>query len=417
MSQSGCPIALSELEASDADYTDAVVLPSACYVDSAFYEFEMEAVFGHEWICLGRSDMVPEPGDYFTITVLGEPLIVVRSSSGEVNVMSAVCRHRGMIITAPGDRPEEEWTAPIPETKGNCRNFRCPYHWWTYDLDGRLIGAPAMDRTPGFERSGEALPRLRTEIWQGFVFVNLDEQARPLGPRLAALDEFLANYELEDMVTVDPLTVPDLPFNWKVMVENFMEGYHPDRLHHRIHGWAPSDAVFYFPYDEASAALYGYMGSVHPDGGFNPTSKALFPPIETLTEDERSRVPFVFVPPSLLIGFQSDSAFWFVVQPTAADTHTLSMAYVFPPSTVELPEFGDLLGAAISGVGLFNNQDLPTNTAIQQGLRSRFAPRGRYSWQESVLAQFNRWLIRRYRATAAGAGDDTESERVRPLTR
>jgi hypothetical protein len=93
------------------------------------------------------------------------------------------------------------------------------------------------------------------------------------------------------------------------------------------------------------------------------------------------------------------------------------MEYVFPPSTVELTEFGDLIGAAISGVGLFNNQELPTKTAIQQGLRSRFAPRGRYSWQESVLAQFNRWLIRRYRATAAGAGDDTESERVRPLTR
>ena len=141
---------------------------------------------------------------------------------------------------------------------------------------------------------------------------------------------------------------------------------------------------------------------MHPDGGFNPTAKALFPPILTLTDAERRRVPFVYVPPSLLIGLQSDSAFWFVVLPTGPETHTLSMAYLFPPSTLELPDFGDRLHAAIAGVGLFNNQDLPTNTAIQKGMRSRFAPRGRYSWQEEVLSQFNRWLVTRYRRAVDG---------------
>jgi hypothetical protein len=183
-----------------------------------------------------------------------------------------------------------------------------------------------------------------------------------------------------------------------------MEGYHPDRLHNPIHEWAPSDSIYYFPYEEDSAALYGYMEATHPDGGFNPTYKVLFPPIATLTDDERKFIPFVYVPPSLLLGFQPDSAFWFVVQPTSADTHTLSMAYIFPPSTVELPDFGERLGAAIEGVGMFNSQDLPANTAVQQGMHSRFAPRGRYSWQESVLPQFNRWLIKRYRAQGAGNG-------------
>ena len=262
-----------------------------------------------------------------------------------------------------------------------------------------------MDKTPGFERSDVTLPKLRTEVWKGFIFVNFDEQAPPLAPGLAKLDTFLANYHVEDMVTVEPFTVPDLPFNWKVMVENFMEGYHPDRLHSGIHAWAPSDCVVYLPYEEDSAALYGYIVATHPDGGFNPTLKCLFPPIESLTDEERKLVPFVYVPPSLLLGFQSDSAFWFVVQPTNADTHTLSMAYIFPLSTVQLPLFGELLGAAIQGVGLFNNQDLPANTAIQKGMHSRFAPRGRYSWQESVLPQFNRWLIKRYRAQASRNGE------------
>jgi phenylpropionate dioxygenase-like ring-hydroxylating dioxygenase large terminal subunit len=397
-----CPIPLDELDASAKEFDEAVVLPAACYTDPAFFEFESEAGFAREWVCLGRTDMVPNIGDYCTTTVLGEPLIVVRNRDGLVQVLSAVCRHRGMVITAPADRPEAEWTADPPEMKGTCTTFRCPYHWWTYDLDGRLVGAPAMDRTTDFDKAEHCLPKPRVEIWNSFVFVNLDGRAAPLGPRLRALDEYLANYHLADMATVEPLTVPNLPFNWKVMVENFMEGYHPDRLHDPIHAWAPSDSIWYAPFDEHSAALYGSMEATHPDGGFNPTMKGLFPPIETLTHDERRRVPFVYLPPSLLIGFQADSAFWFVVQPTSADTHTLSMAYIFPPSTLELPLFGSLLEAAIAGVAMFNNQDLPTNTAIQKGLHSRWAPRGRYSWQEEVLSQFNRWLVRRYRAAANG---------------
>jgi hypothetical protein len=111
---------------------------------------------------------------------------------------------------------------------------------------------------------------------------------------------------------------------------------------------------------------------------------------------------FAFVPPALLMGFQCDSAFWFTVLPTSASSHTLTMAYVFPRATVELPLFRHTLDFAVRGVEFFNNQDLPTNTAVQRGMTSRFAPRGRYSWQEEILSSFNRWLIERYRS-AAGA--------------
>ena len=395
------PVPLSEFAASDQDFETGVMLPASCYTDESFFAFEREAVFGAEWLCLGRSDQVANPGDYYTITMAGEPLIVVRKENGEISVISAVCQHRGMIITAPADRPEEEWTAPPPETtSGNCRNFRCPYHYWTYDLEGRLIGAPEMQRTTGFARSDVRLGRPKVEIWNGFIFVNFEPEAEPLAPKLSALDAAISRYHVDEMVTVDPMTVPDLPFNWKVMVENFMEGYHPDRLHKGIHDFAPSSLVTYEPYDESAGALFGKMGTTNIDGGFNPTFQALFPIIETLTEEDRRELLFAFVPPTLLMGFQPDSAFWFVVNPTSAGTHTLSMAYIFPASTLEAPLFEHLLTATVAGVALFNNQDLPTNTAIQAGLHSRYAPRGHYSWQESVLLQFNRWLIKRYRAAA-----------------
>jgi phenylpropionate dioxygenase-like ring-hydroxylating dioxygenase large terminal subunit len=255
-----------------------------------------------------------------------------------------------------------------------------------------------MQQTTGFVRRDIRLGTPKVECWNGFVFANFDPDAPPLAPRLHGLEAFLANYRVAEMMTVDPLTVPDLPFNWKVMVENFMEGYHPDRLHKGIHAFAPSALIYYEPFEDSSAALYGYNGTTNVDGGFNPTYQGLFPTIGTLTDAERRRVVFAYVPPTLLLGFQADSAFWFVVNPTSADTHTLSMAYIFPPSTLEHPLFEQLLKAAIAGVALFNNQDLPTNTAVQRGLHSRYAPRGRYSWQEAVLSQFNRWLVRRYRA-------------------
>ena len=130
------------------------------------------------------------------------------------------------------------------------------------------------------------------------------------------------------------------------------------------------------------------------DGGFNPTFQALFPTIETLTDAERGPVVFAYVPPTLLLGLQADSAFWFVVNPTSAETHTLSMAYIFPPSTLEHPLFGQLLTAAVAGVSLFNNQDLPTNTAIQRGLHSRYAPRGHYSTGSSQSGRISRVISR-----------------------
>ena len=398
------PIPLGDFEQSAGSFADAVGMPPGVYTDPAFFDFEMQAVFEREWICVGRTDQVVNTGDFFTITVLGEPLIVVRSSADEVKVLSSVCQHRAMCVTAPGERPKEEWLELPPETSGNTRTFKCPYHWWIYDLDGRLLGAPEMNRTNGFDKSAIRLPELRVEIWQGFIFVNLSGDAEPLAPRLGPLDDFLQNWHIDEMVTVDPELIEDLPFNWKVMVENFMEGYHPDRLHAIIHDFAPSSTINYAPFEPGQSYMYGHHPTEVAEGGFNPIQKALFPTIETLTEVERNSVQFVYVPPGLMMGIQCDSAFWFTVLPTGPGTHTLSMAYIFPRSTVELPLFRQTLEMQVSGVEFFNNQDLPANTAVQRGMESRFAPRGRYSWQESVLADFNTWLIERYRAADAVTG-------------
>lgn len=390
----------SEFEASTGSFEDAVTLPPAVYTSDEFFDFEMKAVFEREWICVGRVDQVEERGDFYTITVLGEPLIVAKNFEGEIHVMSSVCQHRAMCVTAPAERPPDEWLELPPETKGNTRTFTCPYHWWKYDINGRLLGAPEMHRTNDFVRSEIALPHVRSEIWLGFVFINLSGDAEPLAPRLEPLEQVLRNWNVTDMVTVDPQVIKGLPFNWKVMVENFMEGYHPDRLHKDIHDFAPSSTINYAPYEPGMNYMFGLHPTTVRDGGFNPTFHGFFPPIETLTEEERNRVNFAYVPPGLLFGFQSDSAFWFTVLPSSAGSHDLSMAYIFPKSSTEHPLFQRNLEMAVKGVEYFNNQDLPANTAVQMGLKSRFASRGKYSWQEGVLASFNSWLVERYRASA-----------------
>ncbi|MFN3219044.1 MAG: aromatic ring-hydroxylating oxygenase subunit alpha [Acidimicrobiales bacterium] len=361
----------------------------------------MQAIFGSEWLCVGRQEQIPEPGDYLSVIRAGEPLIVVRTQDRSIRVMSAVCQHRAMCITASTDRTDDDLFDSPVLISGTTRNFRCPYHYWVYDLDGRLIGAPEMAKTTGFDPAEVRLPELAVEIWQGFVFANLDRSAAPLSPRLEKLEAALSNYDVASLVTVDPVTIPDVPFNWKIMIENFMEMYHNSRLHKGIHDFAPSSGAWYADHEVGDGAMFGFNRTVEPDGGFNPTFKALFPPLPGTTMEDRQQIVFAFIAPSLLMGFQADSAFWFCVDPTGPTTHSLSMAYIFPQSTIDLPDFGETLEAAIAGVSNFNRQDMPTNVATQLGMSSRFAPQGRYSWQEAVLPQFNTWLVDRYLAEAA----------------
>ncbi len=138
-----------------------------------------------------------------------------------------------------------------------------------------------------------------------------------------------------------------------------------------------------------------------------PDGRALFPPIGTLTAEERQKVMFALVPPLLMLGIGPDHVFWFIGLPKGPDAIALRMAYCFPPSTYDHPEFELLYEMAVRGVDVFNRDDLLANEGVQIGLHSRFAPRGRYAHQEARLAQFNRWLVRRYEAATRGTAVGT----------
>ncbi|MCU1458209.1 MAG: putative oxidoreductase [Actinomycetia bacterium] len=373
---------LDALDASIKPVNEARLLPPELYTSSEFFEFEKRSIFMREWLCVGRHDQIPDAGDYFTITVMGEPLIVARGDDAQIRVMTAVCRHRGMVIT---------------QDEGTCQRFTCPYHHWSYGLDGRLLGAPAMDRAVDFERADHPLPQLQVELWQGFIFANFDPDAEALAPRLRKIDEILRNYHLGSTTTRPGKRLENLPWNWKVMLENFNDPYHASRLHGPLQSFAPSHLNDFLEWDDTDMAIGRIQHFTEIDGSFNPTKKCLLPVFEHLTESDRRRGSFVLLPPTLALAIVPDEVAYFIVDPLSAGSITIQIGYCFEESALQDPMFEYLFAQAEAGVDNFNVQDVYADTMTQIGLNSRFAPRGRYSWQEETLAQFNRWLVQRYR--------------------
>jgi phenylpropionate dioxygenase-like ring-hydroxylating dioxygenase large terminal subunit len=376
---------VDQMEQSTRPLAEARALPPACYTAEEFFAFEKEAIFARTWLCLGHQNQIPNPGDYFTITVIDEPLLVVRDHDGAIRVLSAVCQHRGH---------------PVATGHGTCTQFRCPYHSWAYALGGELLAAPEMDRTvPLAELRREVrLPALRVELWHGFIFANLDPDAAPLGPTLAKLDRELAGYDVERMAVMPSVDVPDLAWNWKITHENALEPYHTQFVHKGYHEMAPASMATFIEWDPDDGQIMHPTYFRELDGGLNPTGKALFPIIEGLTEEQRRRTIFASVPPTLFLSLKPDQVFTFLVLPQAVDRLTLRINFYFPESTTKMRTFRWAYQTQIACTKTFGEQDGATNANLQRGMRSRFAPRGRYCHQEATLPQFSRWLVRRYRA-------------------
>lgn len=378
------PELLDSLTASTADVSSAATLPPVLYTSEEVLAFEREALFAKEWLCVGRAERIPKPGDWFTVTITGEPLIVLRDKEGQVRCLSAVCQHRAMQVC---------------QGEGNSTTFKCPYHHWIYGQDGRLLGAPAMERTEGFDKSDFGLPQMRVEQWMGFVFVNLDPDAAPLAPTLARYSKYLTNYHLTEAVCPGTFTLEDMPWNWKVMFENFNDGYHANRLHQYVQDFCPSNmSAFPEPWDDDSNVIFRTSGYTHMDGGFNATHRVIMPVFPDLTDEERTRSTFALIPPTLCFGTAPDQCFFFIVRPKTAQTIDVEIGYIFHPSALDDPLFDEKIALSDAGVQVFVRQDQDATTKVQRGLNSRFAPRGRYSWQEESHVQFNRWLVQRYRS-------------------
>lgn len=374
----------ASLDSSVDTIDKAETLPPACYTDADFYEFEKEAVFNHEWLCIGRESWVRERGDYFTSSIIGEPLVVTRTLKGELRAMSSVCQHRGMLVA---------------EGRGNARGFVCPYHHWTYGLDGRLVNAPAMNKTCNFDKSRHGLPGIRTEVWQGFLFINFDNDAPPLAPRLGALDDALGRYGLADAEDQPPQEPGKYGWNWKVMFENNNDGYHANKLHQGpLHDFVPSAMARFPELPEDTAGYFRWNGTRHPDASFNVTQRALLPVFPNLSEEDRAQMVFANIPPTLSLVLTADMVIYLILRADGPESLEMDTGLLLADGATADPAFRHKMAVNMAGAEEIMAQDWHVDELVQAGLRSRFAPRGRYSWQEGAQHDFNNWLVPRYKS-------------------
>lgn len=379
------PIAIEQFAPSFAETADAISMPPEVYTSAEFFDFEMEAVFGHEWICVGRAADVAKPGDYFTTSIGKDPMIVVRGRDGEIHTYANVCQHRAMTLV---------------EGSGNTRRFRCPYHSWVYGLDGCLQSAPDLNDAPYFDKTEINLPSVRTELWLGFIFITLDPELPPLADRLGDLAERLANWNIAGLYSAGPQDFTDYDFNWKLLGD---ECYHCAHLHAR--SWVPmyptsSERIeFETPFNDEARGVVAYeLVSVAEGASPTKTGRVLQPYLPALDKDQRSRLVYVTVAPNLLIIAMPDKVKYFLWLPDGPTKTRFAAVWMYPQSTIDRPDFHGEWQQEVEDLGDVLREDEKAWSGCQRGMASRFAPRGRYAPTEEVLVRFNRWLIGKYGA-------------------
>ncbi|MEX2453644.1 MAG: aromatic ring-hydroxylating dioxygenase subunit alpha [Rhodospirillaceae bacterium] len=405
---------LDRLPALDGNEAAAPMLPAECYTSAAFFEFERTRVFTRSWICVGRVEQIPAAGDFLAPQIGDEPLLVVRREDGSIGAMSAVCQHRGQIVAT--------------EAGTTGRTFRCPLHFWSYDLEGRVAGAPRLDSREDLEcvRRTVRLPPVRLEIWHGFVFVNLDPEAAPLAPSLAKIEPFWQGYEDADLVAIPPTPADkSLPWNWKIHAENFTDAYHPEFVHCGTHDFAPSihadGGVEFTPMKAGDNAIVRTVPLLRPDGGMMEDgwgAAAAFPAIETLSPAQRSHVTFALIPPGMTLIFAPGNVAYQLITPVgvtetyASNDRVTAGGWLVPRATFERADFAERTAAVREGGRKIWLQDIPVNLGVQAGKHSRFAPDGaHYTALETTLVQFNAWLLRSYLAARDAAASEEHSPR------
>ena len=197
---------------------EAWTIPAPWYFDPRIAELERASVFSSTWQVVGRADQVRENGQFFTADLAGEPLVMARGEDGQLRAFYNVCRHHAAAV--------------VTEAQGRAKQFRCPYHGWTYGIDGTLKGMVEFDGVCNFDRAKNGLVPVRVDVWENLVFVNLDGRAAPLRDFLGTVPGLVAPLELANKLHFFDRRVYTLNCNWKVYVDNYLDGgYHVPHAH------------------------------------------------------------------------------------------------------------------------------------------------------------------------------------------
>ncbi|MBT7562184.1 MAG: aromatic ring-hydroxylating dioxygenase subunit alpha [Proteobacteria bacterium] len=337
---------------SDAPEVDETHKPGEVYFSEDVMKTEIEEIFMKEWLLVGRVEEVEKSGDYFTHQVAEEPVVVARDKAGNIQAFANVCRHRGVKVA---------WG------EGNTKYFSCPYHGWVYGTNGELVDAQYLDKSKSFDKKNCSLPKIRTEMWEGFIFINFNDDAQPLMHSLEAWD-FPKTYEPYQMgrLRLANKFAMDIPSNWKFLNENLTDIYHIAVLHAATFGPAqPLEGYRYKTFDG------GYHGRFT-GGTLVPEGKSLFGPIPWLPEELHSGGFSSHLPPNVAwfprFDYVSIGTNW----PISADKSVSITYQLFPEDHFSQPDFKEKAQQYVDFYRAFMDEDTEMIDALQKGMKSRF---------------------------------------------
>lgn len=357
---------------------EASTLPPAAYHHPAFYRRECERIFHRGWNFVGHAGRVPEPGDYAAFDFAGVPVLLVRGADNMVRAFANSCRHRG---------------AQLADNQGHCRRLVCPYHGWTYDLDGRLVGARGMEGARGFDPADYGLVSLRLEGLGPFLWLSFDANAPPLVRWLGDLPEKLAPYSLDDLVLVRSSDY-SVACNWKVYVENFMDYYHTPTVHRNTLARGNLSAYHRDPPTvERGDGEYMILHAVHAGSAALLPGAEGFPPLPALSGRAAQGSYFVCAYPCALFGCTRDCVWYVEIHPAGPAAIRIAVGACFHRDTAARPDFAERVKPYYQRWDLTVAEDNRVNELQQRGVSSPLARAGRVSPMEALSHSFRNWLL------------------------
>lgn len=351
----------------------ASAMPPSVYTSEAFLAEELQHIFAQDWFCVGRVDALANAGDYLTCELAGQPILVIRDRDGKLTALSNVCLHR---------------MSTLLEGQGNTRAIVCPYHAWTYNLDGSLRGAPAMTLNEGFCKDQYKLPKVRCEEWLGWVFVTLNENAPTVASQLHEVEVMVAGYDMTNYTQVF-YEEHKWDTNWKVLAENFMESYHLPVCHAgTIGGLSKLEDMVCPP----GHAAFNYHTILKDDS----LRIAMAHPSNTRLKGEERRTTFLLaIYPSLLITL-TPGYFWYLsLHPEGPGQVNIrfggGMSDDYAKDADAQQNFADLK-ALLDDV---NIEDRGCTEKVYRGLSSKRAAPGHLSHLERPNYDFAQYLMAR----------------------
>ena len=353
----------------------AKTLPQRYLVSPDVFEQEQERIFSRQWLFVGHQNQIAKAGAFFVQEVAGESLIILRDQKEEVRGFYNVCRHRGTRICA--------------EKEGQFRGtIQCPYHAWTYGLDGRMVGAPHMDKVEGFDKAEHSLHPVNLAVWEGFIFVNLADHPTPLETAFAPLAGKFTHWNLPRLRSARRIEY-DVRANWKLIFENYSECYHCPLVHPALSKLTPYDSA---ENDLCEGPFLGGFMSITKGSSLTMSGNACAMPVGDIRAEDHQRVFYYSIFPNMLLSMHPDYVMVHQIWPQAPDRVFILCDWYFHPEAFAQADFNP--GDAIEFWDMTNRQDWHVCELSQQGIGSRMYQPGPYSPRESIPAAWDREYLR-----------------------